>query len=81
MVLASMGFTARTEVPKAVLPNLNVQLDVVKVGSVSLPIAVGPLVMMHPILAKMRYSRISDISTDRTLAVTSLVNLERLRTG
>jgi hypothetical protein len=29
----------------------------------------------------MRYSRIGDITTDRTLAVTSLVNLERLRSG
>lgn len=55
------------------IPNLNVWLDAVKIGSVSLPIAVGLLVMMYPVLAKVRYSRIGDITTDRTLLVTSLV--------
>ncbi len=55
------------------ISNLNVWLDAVKIGSVSLPIAVGLLVMMYPVLAKVRYSRIGDITTDRTLLVTSLV--------
>ena len=39
----------------------------------SLPIAVGLLVMMYPVLAKVRYSQIGEITTDRKLMVTSLV--------
>jgi ACR3 family arsenite transporter len=55
------------------IPDLNDWLDTVKIGSVSLPIAVGLLVMMYPVLAKVRYSRIGDVTTDRKLMVTSLV--------
>jgi ACR3 family arsenite transporter len=55
------------------IPDLNDWLDEVKIGNVSLPIAVGLLVMMYPVLAKVRYSQIGEITTDRTLMVTSLV--------
>jgi ACR3 family arsenite transporter len=55
------------------IPDLNDWLDTVKIGSVSLPIAVGLLVMMYPVLAKVRYSQIGEITTDRKLMVTSLV--------
>ncbi len=55
------------------IPDLNDWLDTVKIGSVSLPIALGLLVMMYPVLAKVRYSQIGDITTDRKLVVTSLV--------
>jgi len=54
------------------IPDLNDWLDAVKVGSVSLPIAVGLLAMMYPVLAKVRYSKIGEIATDRRLMVTSL---------
>ena len=54
------------------IPDLNDWLDAVKIGSVSLPIALGLLIMMYPVLAKVRYSQIGDITTDRTLMVTSL---------
>ena len=35
-------------------PGLNDALDTVKIGSVSLPIALGLLWMMYPVLAKVR---------------------------
>ena len=55
------------------IPDLNDWLDTVKIGSVSLPIAVGLLAMMYPVLAKVRYSQIGEVATDRKLMVTSLV--------
>ncbi len=55
------------------IPDLNDWLDTVKIGTVSLPIAVGLLAMMYPVLAKVRYSQIGEVATDRTLMVTSLV--------
>ena len=54
------------------IPNLNDWMDTVKIGTVSLPIALGLLVMMYPVLAKVRYSQIGDVTTDRKLMVTSL---------
>ena len=56
-----------------VFPDLNDWLDAVKIGSVSLPIAVGLLAMMYPVLAKVRYSQIGEITTDRRLMASSLV--------
>ncbi|HSF86711.1 MAG TPA: ACR3 family arsenite efflux transporter [Acidimicrobiia bacterium] len=55
------------------IPDLNNWLDAVKIGTVSLPIAVGLLAMMYPVLAKVRYSQIGEIATDRKLMATSLV--------
>ncbi|MEN8234894.1 MAG: ACR3 family arsenite efflux transporter [Actinomycetota bacterium] len=55
------------------IPGLNDWLDAVKIGSVSLPIAVGLLAMMYPVLAKVRYSKIGDVAADKTLMATSLV--------
>ncbi|AWB86186.1 ACR3 family arsenite efflux transporter [Mycetocola zhujimingii] len=43
------------------------------VGSVSVPIAVGLLVMMYPVLAKVRYSDARAVAGDRKLLVSSLV--------
>jgi len=55
------------------IPHLNDWLDTVKIGTVSLPIAIGLLAMMYPVLAKVRYTKIGEIATDRKLMVTSLV--------
>jgi ACR3 family arsenite transporter len=55
------------------IPELNDWLDTVKIGTVSLPIAIGLLAMMYPVLAKVRYSQIGKIATDRKLIVTSLI--------
>jgi ACR3 family arsenite transporter len=40
---------------------------------VSLPIAVGLLVMMYPVLAKVRYDRLDTVTSDRRLLLPSLV--------
>lgn len=55
------------------IPGLNTALDAVKIGSVSLPIAVGLLVMMYPVLAKVRYGETGRVVADRKLIITSLV--------
>ncbi len=55
------------------IPGLADGLDTVKVGSVSLPIAVGLLLMMYPVLAKVRYRQLDRVTGDRRLLVTSLV--------
>ncbi len=54
------------------IPQLNDALDALKIGTVSLPIAIGLLLMMYPVLAKVRYSRLDEVTTDRTLLATSL---------
>lgn len=54
-------------------PDLNEQLDRVKIDqTTSLPIAIGLLGMMYPVLAKVRYDRIRDVTTDRPLLASSL---------
>ncbi len=55
------------------VPGLAGALDAVQVGSVSLPIAIGLLVMMFPALAKVRYSAVGAVFADRRLMITSLV--------
>ncbi len=56
-----------------VLPGLDDTLDRVKVGSVSLPIALGLLLMMYPVLAKVKYSRLGHVVADRRVLTLSLV--------
>jgi arsenical-resistance protein len=48
-------------------------LSAVEVDGISLPIAVGLLVMMYPVLAKVRYDQLGEVSADRKLMVSSLV--------
>jgi arsenite transporter len=56
-----------------VLPDLNDALDAVKVGQTSLPIAIGLLLMMYPVLAKVRYDEVRRITADRRMMATSLI--------
>jgi ACR3 family arsenite transporter len=55
------------------VPGLDDALDAVQVGSVSLPIAVGLLLMMYPVLAKVRYTETGRVTDDRRLLIASLV--------
>ena len=55
------------------VPGLAGVLDAVRVGSVSVPIALGLLVMMYPVLAKVRYTDTGRVLADRRLMITSLV--------
>lgn len=56
-----------------VFPDLNDQLEKVKIDTVSLPIAIGLFAMMYPVLAKVRYSSIGTVIGDRRSLVMSLV--------
>ena len=55
------------------IDGLDEALESVAIGSVSLPIAIGLLVMMYPVLAKVRYDETSRVTGDRPLLLASLV--------
>nr|WP_274636036.1 ACR3 family arsenite efflux transporter [Microbacterium bovistercoris] len=55
------------------VPGVSELLARLEVGGVSVPIALGLLVMMYPVLAKVRYDRVAAVTGDRRLLVSSLV--------
>ena len=55
------------------VPDLGSGLARITVDGVSLPIALGLLVMMYPVLAKVRYDRLDTVTGDRRLLLGSLV--------
>ena len=56
-----------------VWPGLGAALDTVQLAGVSVPIAIGLLWMMYPVLAKVRYESIGKHASDTRLLGTSLV--------
>ena len=57
----------------AARPGPGPALDRVQVDGISLPIALGLLIMMYPVLAKVRYDRLDTVTGDRKLLLSSLV--------
>ena len=55
------------------IPGLGDALSAVQVDGISLPIAIGLLVMMYPVLAKVRYDRLDTVTGDRKLLASSLL--------
>ncbi len=55
------------------VPSLGPWLDSMSVAGISLPIALGLLVMMYPVLAKVRFTEVGSVVADKKLMITSLV--------
>ncbi|NLE78717.1 MAG: ACR3 family arsenite efflux transporter [Rhodococcus sp.] len=55
------------------IPGLNTAIDKIQLDGISLPIALGLLIMMYPVLAKVRYDRLGTVTGDRRLLIGSLV--------
>ncbi|MFN3601191.1 MAG: ACR3 family arsenite efflux transporter [Dietzia sp.] len=54
------------------VPGIAEALEAVEVGNISVPIAIGLLVMMYPVLAKVRYDETRRVTGDRKLLLLSL---------
>jgi len=54
------------------VPGLSELLSHLEVGGISVPIALGLLIMMYPVLAKVRYDKVAAVTGDKKLLVSSL---------
>jgi len=55
------------------VPAVGDLLSAMEVGGISIPIALGLLVMMYPVLAKVRYDKVAAVTGDKRLLASSLV--------
>lgn len=54
------------------VPGLNTALEKFELDGISFPIAFGLLIMMYPVLAKVRYNHLDTVVNDRKLLISSL---------
>ncbi|CAM3769381.1 ACR3 family arsenite efflux transporter [Occultella aeris] len=54
------------------VPGLAGVLTALEVGGISVPIGLGLLVMMYPVLAKVRYDKVGAVTGDKKLLISSL---------
>ncbi|MCB0868747.1 MAG: ACR3 family arsenite efflux transporter [Solirubrobacterales bacterium] len=57
----------------SLLPGIESALDSLRIGTISLPIALGLILMMYPVLAKVRYEELGHLGGERRLMLSSLV--------
>lgn len=57
----------------SIFPELGPALDSVKLDTVSLPIAIGLLWMMYPVLAKVKYGKMPQVASNWKMSGTSLL--------
>src|SRR5699024_5216748 len=55
------------------IPGVSDLLSQLEIGGISVPIALGLLVMMYPVLAKVRYDKVAAVTGDKKLLIASLV--------
>ncbi len=55
------------------IPGISELLSHMEIGGISVPIALGLLVMMYPVLAKVRYDKVAAVTGDKKLLISSLV--------
>ncbi|MGI9098952.1 MAG: ACR3 family arsenite efflux transporter [Solirubrobacteraceae bacterium] len=55
------------------VPGFDDALDSLRVGTVSLPIALGLLLMMYPVLAKVRYEELGRVTGERRMIGASII--------
>ena len=53
------------------IPGMDDALSTISIDGVSLPIAIGLLIMMYPVLAKVRYDRLDSVTGDKRLLIGS----------
>jgi len=56
-----------------IFPNLSSWLSTLNVGTTSIPIAIGLIVMMYPPFAKIKYNQVSKITKNKKAMVTSII--------
>ncbi len=54
-------------------PAVGEALNAIQIGGISLPIAAGLLIMMYPVLAKVRCDRLDSVTADKRLLISSIV--------